>query len=26
MNGDGASNDLIYIPRNLGEMNFDTLK
>ena len=27
MNGDGASgNDLIYIPRNVGEMNFDTLK
>jgi hypothetical protein len=22
MNGDGASNDLIYIPRNTGEMNF----
>ena len=26
MNGDGASgNDLIYIPRNIGEMNFATL-
>jgi hypothetical protein len=22
MNGDGATNDLIYIPRNTGEMNF----
>jgi hypothetical protein len=22
MNGDGASNDLIYVPRNQGEMNF----
>ena len=22
MNGDGATNDLIYIPRNVGEMNF----
>jgi hypothetical protein len=22
MNGDGATNDLIYIPRNIGEMNF----
>jgi hypothetical protein len=22
MNGDGATNDLIYIPRNMGEMNF----
>ncbi len=27
MNGDGVNgNDLIYIPRNQGEMNFDTLK
>jgi hypothetical protein len=26
MNGDGASNDLIYVPRNASEMNFDTLK
>ena len=25
MNGDGASNDLIYIPRTIGEMNFTTL-
>ncbi len=25
MNGDGATNDLIYIPRNIGEMNFATL-
>ncbi|HEV2670835.1 MAG TPA: hypothetical protein VGU74_07075, partial [Gemmatimonadales bacterium] len=25
MNGDGATNDLIYIPRNTGEMNFATL-
>ncbi len=25
MNGDGATNDLIYIPRNIGEMNFRTL-
>ncbi|MEX2157411.1 MAG: carboxypeptidase regulatory-like domain-containing protein [Gemmatimonadales bacterium] len=25
MNGDGATNDLIYIPRNIGEMNFVSL-
>jgi hypothetical protein len=25
MNGDGASNDLIYVPRNTSEMNFATL-
>jgi hypothetical protein len=25
MNGDGATNDLIYIPRNIGEMNFTQL-
>ena len=25
MNGDGVTNDLIYIPRNIGEMNFATL-
>jgi len=25
MNGDGASNDLIYVPRNQSEMNFATL-
>ncbi len=25
MNGDGASNDLIYVPRNQSEMNFVTL-
>jgi len=25
MNGDGATNDLIYIPRNVGEMNFLSL-
>src|SRR5439155_15471770 len=25
MNGDGASNDLIYVPRNTSEMNFVTL-
>src|SRR5207302_3157748 len=25
MNGDGATNDLIYIPRNVSEMNFTTL-
>jgi len=25
MNGDGATNDLIYIPRTVGEMNFTTL-
>jgi len=25
MNGDGASNDLIYVPRNTSEMNFTTL-
>jgi hypothetical protein len=25
MNGDGATNDLIYIPRNTSEMNFTTL-